>query len=161
CWPRGRPWPWCAVCGRRPSCMRWGGCRPGSSTARSWPRARSSVPLLAARQPRRTTRGSAPNRARGPEPHRGPHVARTPGGRRLLTAECYKVSLVRARRGMGREPERVRWMDEREVEMLELLRGEEARFRAMHPGFDAIEARINAPAMANRRFVARALGDVL
>src|SRR5262249_60065444 len=122
---------WCAVCGRRPSCMRWGGCRPGSSTARSWPRARSSVPLLAARQPRRTTRGSAPNRARGPEPHRGPHVARTLGVSRMLTPECSKDTLVRARSEMDLETELVRWMDENEVEMLELLREEEARFRAM------------------------------
>jgi hypothetical protein len=62
---------------------------------------------------------------------------------------------------MDLETELVRWMDENEVEMLELLREEEARFRAMHPGIDALEARINATAMANRRFVARALGDVL
>jgi hypothetical protein len=62
---------------------------------------------------------------------------------------------------MDLETELLRWMDENEVEMLELLREEEARFRAMHPGIDGIEARINATAMANRRFVARALGDVL
>jgi hypothetical protein len=62
---------------------------------------------------------------------------------------------------MDLEAELVRWMDENEIEMLELLREEEARFRAMHPGIDALEARVNATAMANRRFVARAIGDVL
>jgi hypothetical protein len=62
---------------------------------------------------------------------------------------------------MDLEAELVHWMDENEIEMLELLREEEARFRAMHPGIDALEARINATAMANRRFLARAIGEVL
>ena len=62
---------------------------------------------------------------------------------------------------MDLEAELVRWMDENEVDMLQLLREEEARFRAMHPGIDPLEARLNATAMANRRFIARALGEVL
>ena len=62
---------------------------------------------------------------------------------------------------MDLEAELVRWMDENEVDMLQLLREEEARFRAMHPGIDPFEARLNATAMANRRFIARALGEVL
>ena len=62
---------------------------------------------------------------------------------------------------MDLEAELVRWMDENEVEMFQLLREEEGRFRAMHPGIDPVEVRINATAMANRRFVARALGEVL
>ena len=62
---------------------------------------------------------------------------------------------------MDLETELVRWMDENEVEMFQLLREEEGRFRAMHPGIDPVEVRINATAMANRRFVARALGEVL
>jgi hypothetical protein len=52
-------------------------------------------------------------------------------------------------------------MDENEIEMLDLVRQEEARFRALHPGIDGTDVRINATAMANRRFIARALAEVL
>jgi hypothetical protein len=62
---------------------------------------------------------------------------------------------------MDLEAELVRWMDDNEVEMFQLLKEEEARFRALHPGIDAVEALIHATAMANRRFVARALAEVL
>jgi hypothetical protein len=62
---------------------------------------------------------------------------------------------------MDLEAELVRWMDENEIEMLQLLREEEGRFRAMHPGVDAVEVRIHATAMANRRFLARALAEIL
>ncbi len=62
---------------------------------------------------------------------------------------------------MDLEAALVQWMDENEVEMFQLLKEEEARFRALHPGIDPVEARSNATAMANRRFVARALGEVL
>ena len=62
---------------------------------------------------------------------------------------------------MDLEAELVRWMDENEVEMFQLLREEEGRFRAMHPNIDPLEVRLNAMAMANRRFIARALGEVL
>jgi hypothetical protein len=55
----------------------------------------------------------------------------------------------------------VQWMDENEVDMLQIVREEEARFRALHPGLDPVEVRINATAMANRRFIARALAEVL
>jgi hypothetical protein len=62
---------------------------------------------------------------------------------------------------MDLETELVRWMDDNEVEMFQLLKEEDARFRALHPGLDPTESRIHATAMANRRFVARALGEVL
>jgi hypothetical protein len=62
---------------------------------------------------------------------------------------------------MDLESELVRWMDDNEVEMFQLLKEEEGRFRALHPGLDPIEVRLNAMAMANRRFMARALGEVL
>ncbi len=62
---------------------------------------------------------------------------------------------------MDLESELVRWMDENEVEMFQLLKDEEGRFRALHPGLDSAEVRLNATAMANRRFIARALGEVL
>ena len=62
---------------------------------------------------------------------------------------------------MDLEAELVRWMDDNEVEMFQLLKEEEARFRALHPDVDATETRIHATAMANRRFVARALAEVL
>jgi hypothetical protein len=55
----------------------------------------------------------------------------------------------------------VQWMDENEVDMLQIVREEEGRFRALHPGLDPVEVRINATAMANRRFIARALAEVL
>jgi hypothetical protein len=62
---------------------------------------------------------------------------------------------------MDLEAALVQWMDDNEVEMFQLLKEEEGRFRALHPGGDATEIMIHATAMANRRFVARALGEVL
>ncbi|HLI27598.1 MAG TPA: hypothetical protein VKZ60_11030 [Chloroflexota bacterium] len=62
---------------------------------------------------------------------------------------------------MDLEAELVRWMDEHEAEMLDLLREEEGRFLALHPGVDPVESRVHIAAMANRRFIARALGAVL
>ena len=62
---------------------------------------------------------------------------------------------------MDIEERLIRWMDENEVEMFQILREEEGRFRAMHPNLDPLEVRLNSMAMANRRFIARALGEVL
>ena len=62
---------------------------------------------------------------------------------------------------MDLESALVGWMDEHEADMFDLLREEEGRFLALHPGLDAAEARVHATAMANRRFIARALGAVL
>ncbi len=55
----------------------------------------------------------------------------------------------------------VDWMDDNEVEVFQLLKDEEGRFRALHPGLDPVEVQIHATAMANRRFIARALAAVL
>jgi hypothetical protein len=53
------------------------------------------------------------------------------------------------------------WMQEHEADLLDLYTEEAARFREMHPGIDEREERWNAMTMANRRFIARALGQVL
>jgi len=53
------------------------------------------------------------------------------------------------------------WMDEHEAEILDLLDQELERFRQAHPGLDESMAENNALMMANRRFIARALGTVL
>jgi hypothetical protein len=55
----------------------------------------------------------------------------------------------------------VQWMDENEVEMFQILKEEEGRFRVLHPGIEPTDVTIHATAMANRRFLARALGEVL
>jgi hypothetical protein len=62
---------------------------------------------------------------------------------------------------MDLEAALVQWMDENEVEMFQLLKEEEGRFRVLHPGVEATDVMIHATAMANRRFLARALGEVL
>jgi hypothetical protein len=53
------------------------------------------------------------------------------------------------------------WMDEHEAEILDLLEEELDRFRDMHPGVDEKVGEQNALLMANRRFLARAIGAVL
>jgi len=53
------------------------------------------------------------------------------------------------------------WMDENEGDILDLLDEEIDRFREHHPGIDDAIAQNNALQMANRRFIARALGAVL
>lgn len=53
------------------------------------------------------------------------------------------------------------WMLEHEAEILDLMLEEAARFRDAHPGVDEREERLHALLMANRRFLARALGQVL
>jgi hypothetical protein len=53
------------------------------------------------------------------------------------------------------------WMEAHEAEILELLDEEQARFLANHPGIDPAVAEQNSLSMANRRFLARALGAVL
>ena len=52
-------------------------------------------------------------------------------------------------------------MDEHEGEILDLLDEEMDRFRENHPGLDDSVAQTNALFMANRRFLARAIGAVL
>jgi hypothetical protein len=53
------------------------------------------------------------------------------------------------------------WMVEHEGEILDLLDEEMERFRENHPGIDDSVAETNALIMANRRFLARAMGAVL
>jgi hypothetical protein len=62
---------------------------------------------------------------------------------------------------MDLEAELNAWMDEHEGEILDLLDEEMERFREHHPGVDDAVAQDNALLMANRRFLARALGAVL
>jgi len=62
---------------------------------------------------------------------------------------------------MDLEAELNAWMDEHEGEILDLLDEEMERFREHHPGIDDAVAQNNALMMANRRFLARALGAVL
>lgn len=62
---------------------------------------------------------------------------------------------------MDLEVELTAWMEEHEAELLDLLDEELDRFRAHHPGLDDSVAESNALMMANRRFIARALGAVL
>ena len=62
---------------------------------------------------------------------------------------------------MDLEGELNSWMDAHEAEILDLLDEEMERFRANHPGIDASVAENNALMMANRRFMARAIGAVL
>jgi len=62
---------------------------------------------------------------------------------------------------MDLERELVQWMEDHEAEFLDLLGEEAERFREMHPGVSYEEERLNAMQMANRRFIARALGAVL
>jgi hypothetical protein len=53
------------------------------------------------------------------------------------------------------------WMDQHEGEILDLLDEELERFKEHHPGLDPAVGESNALMMANRRFLARALGAVL
>ena len=62
---------------------------------------------------------------------------------------------------MDLEAALVQWMDENEVEMFQMLKEEEGRFRVLHPGIEATDVMIHATAMANRRFLARALAEIL
>ena len=62
---------------------------------------------------------------------------------------------------MDLEAELNAWMDAHEAEILDLLDEELDRFRENHPGIDDSVAENNALIMANRRFLARALGAVL
>ena len=62
---------------------------------------------------------------------------------------------------MDLEAELNAWMEAHEAEVLDLLDEEMDRFRESHPGIDDAVAQTNALMMANRRFLARALGAVL
>lgn len=53
------------------------------------------------------------------------------------------------------------WMTAHEAEVLDLIAEEQERFRAAHPGLDDETVYQQALLMANRRFLARAIGQVL
>lgn len=53
------------------------------------------------------------------------------------------------------------WMREHEAEILDLINEEQERFRAAHPDLEDELIYQQALHMANRRFIARAIGRVL
>jgi hypothetical protein len=53
------------------------------------------------------------------------------------------------------------WMDEHQTDLFDLIREVTAEFEEKHPGMDDLMVKLNALSMADRRFVARALGQVL
>lgn len=59
------------------------------------------------------------------------------------------------------EKELNEWMDDHQTDLFDLIREAMGEFEAAHPGIDPAMARLNALSMADRRFVARALGQVL
>lgn len=53
------------------------------------------------------------------------------------------------------------WMDEHQTDYFDFIREAMAEFEAAHPGVGQDMVRINALSMADRRFMARALGEVM
>jgi hypothetical protein len=53
------------------------------------------------------------------------------------------------------------WMDENQTELFDLIREAMAEFEEKHPGMDDAMVKLNALSMADRRFLSRALGQVL
>ena len=62
---------------------------------------------------------------------------------------------------MDLEAELNAWLDGHVEELFQLIAEEGAKFRAAHPGMDYEEERLNASVMASRRYLVRALGQVL
>lgn len=62
---------------------------------------------------------------------------------------------------MDLEKELNTWMDEHQTDLFDLIRDAMDEFQDMHPGLDDNMVKINALSMADRRFMARALGAVL
>lgn len=62
---------------------------------------------------------------------------------------------------MDLEKELNDWMDDHQTDLFDLIREAMGEFEAAHPGTDQAMIRLNALSMADRRFVARALGQVL
>lgn len=62
---------------------------------------------------------------------------------------------------MNLEKELNVWMDENQNEYFDLIREAMEEFEAAHPGMDQNMIRINALSMADRRFMARAIGQIL
>ena len=53
------------------------------------------------------------------------------------------------------------WMNDHQTDYFDLLRETAEEFEAAHPGVDQTLLRMNTLSMADRRFMARALGVVL
>jgi len=53
------------------------------------------------------------------------------------------------------------WMDDHQTEIFDMIREAMDDFLAAHPGTDQEMVRMNALSMANRRFMARAISQVI
>lgn len=62
---------------------------------------------------------------------------------------------------MNLEQELNQWMDEHQTELFDLIRVAMEEFESAHPGIDDNMVKINALSMADRRFMARAISEVL
>lgn len=62
---------------------------------------------------------------------------------------------------MELEKELNAWMDDHQTDLFDLIREAMSEFEEAHPGMDQAMIRLNSLSMADRRFVARALGAVL
>lgn len=62
---------------------------------------------------------------------------------------------------MDIEKELNTWMQEHETDYFDLIRESMEEFQGAHPGLDEQMTRINALSMADRKFMARAIGAVL
>ena len=59
------------------------------------------------------------------------------------------------------EKELNEWMDENQTEIFEFIRDAMLEFEAAHPDTDTEMVRLNALSMANRRFMVKAIAEVL
>jgi len=62
---------------------------------------------------------------------------------------------------MDMEQELNAWMEEHQTELFDIIRQAMEDFSAAHPGTDQAMIRMNALSMADRRFMARAISQVL
>lgn len=62
---------------------------------------------------------------------------------------------------MNLEQELNEWMDGHQEEYFEMIRVAMEEFESAHPGMDESMIKINALSMADRRYMARALSEVL
>jgi len=62
---------------------------------------------------------------------------------------------------MNLEQELNEWMDEHQTEIFDFIRQAMDEFESAHPGLDDAMIKMNALSMANRRFMVRAISEVL
>jgi hypothetical protein len=62
---------------------------------------------------------------------------------------------------MNLEQELNQWMDNHQNEYFDLIRTTMDEFEAAHPGSDDMMIKINALSMADRRFMSKAISEVL